>query len=129
MLKNIVIGIISGLISGFFSTGGGLILVPAFIYFIKLDEKKARATSIACILPMVITSSIFYAKNKFIDWKLGILCAIGGIVGGFIGTKFLNKVPDKILKISFLIFLIYMAIKMIGDFWWLISYLELFQVL
>ena len=129
MLKNIVIGIIAGLISGFFSTGGGLILVPAFIYFIKLDEKKARATSIACILPMVITSSIFYAKNKFIDWKLGILCAIGGIVGGFIGTKFLNKVPDKILKISFLIFLIYMAIKMIGDFWWLISYLELFQVL
>ena len=115
MLKNIVIGIIAGLISGFFSTGGGLILVPAFIYFIKLDE-KARATSIACILPMVITSSIFYAKNKFIDWKLGILCAIGGIVGGFIGTKFLNKVPDKILKISFLIFLIYMAIKMIGDF-------------
>ena len=113
MLKNIVIGIIAGLISGFFSTGGGLILVPAFIYFIKLDEKKARATSIACILPMVITSSIFYAKNKFIDWKLGILCAI---VGGFIGTKFLNKVPDKILKISFLIFLIYMAIKMIGDF-------------
>ena len=64
MLKNIVIGIIAGLISGFFSTGGGLILVPAFIYFIKLDEKKARATSIACILPMVITSSIFYAKNK-----------------------------------------------------------------
>ena len=116
MLKNIVIGIIAGLISGFFSTGGGLILVPAFIYFIKLDEKKARATSIACILPMVITSSIFYAKNKFIDWKLGILCAIGGIVGGFIGTKFLNKVPDKILKISLLILLIYMAIKMIGDF-------------
>ena len=116
MLKNIVIGIIAGLISGFFSTGGGLILVPAFIYFIKLDEKKARATSIACIFPMVIASSIFYAKNKFIDWTLGILCAIGGIVGGFIGTKFLNKVPDKILKISFLIFLIYMEIKMIGDF-------------
>lgn len=116
MLKNIIIGIIAGLISGFFSTGGGLILVPAFIYFIKLNEKKARATSIACILPMVITSSIFYAKNKFIDWKLGILCAIGGIIGGFVGTRFLNKVPDKILKISFLIFLIYMAIKMIGDF-------------
>ena len=35
--------------------------------------------------------------------------------GGSIAVA-LNKVPDKILKISFLIFLIYMAIKMIGDF-------------
>ena len=89
MLKNIVIGIIAGLISGFFSTGGGLILVPAFIYFIKLDEKKARATSIACILPMVIASSIFYAKNKFIDWKLGEAVVI-------LFVYFLNLVVESV---------------------------------
>ena len=44
MWKKLIIGLISGIVSGFFSAGGGLILVPAFIYFLNMDEKKARAT-------------------------------------------------------------------------------------
>lgn len=113
MLK-IFIGLIAGIISGLFSTGGGMILVPAFIYSLKMNEKQARATSITCILPMVISSSIFYSKNKYLDWKIGFLCALGGIIGGFLGSKFLNKIPDRILKISFIIFLMYVGIRMIG---------------
>lgn len=116
MLKKIIIGVIAGVISGFFSTGGGMILVPAFIYFIKMNEKEARATSIACILPMVITTSVFYAKNQYMDWKIGLFCAIGGIIGGFFGSKFLNKIPDWILKMSFIVFLLYIGVRMIGDF-------------
>ena len=115
MLKKIIIGILAGVVSGLFSTGGGMILVPAFIYILKLNEKEARATSVACILPMVITSSIFYAKNQYMNWRIGILCAIGGIIGGIIGSKALNKIPDGILKITFIIFIVYIGIKMIGD--------------
>ena len=67
------------------------------------------------LLPMVITSGIFYAKNQYINWRIGILCAIGGIIGGIIGSKSLNKIPDNILKITFIIFIVYVGIKMIGD--------------
>lgn len=73
----------------------------------------ARATSIFAILPMVLASSIFYFKGNYIDWKIGILCAIGGIIGGYIGSKLLRKLSDKVLKISFIIFLLYVSIKMI----------------
>ena len=114
MFKKIIIGIIAGLISGVFSTGGGMILVPAFLYILKIDFVKSRATSIACILPMVITSSIFYVKNDYINWELGIMCAVGGMIGSFIGSKILNKIPDKLLRITFIIFLIYASVKMIG---------------
>ena len=113
MLKKIIIGIIAGLISGIFSTGGGMILVPAFLYILKMDSVKSRATSIACILPMVITSSIFYAKNDYLNWDIGWMCAVGGIIGGFVGSKFLNKIPDYILRIAFIIFLIYVSTTMI----------------
>lgn len=114
MLKKIIIGIIAGLISGIFSTGGGMILVPAFLYILKMNSVEARATSIACILPMVIASSVFYAKNDYLNWDIGIMCAIGGIIGSFIGSKILNKISESILKITFIIFLIYAATKMIG---------------
>ena len=108
-----LIGFIAGLVSGFFSTGGGLILVPAFLYLVEMDSQKARGTSVFCILPMVLTSSIFYYKGNFINWKVAILCGIGGAIGGYIGAKLLKKLPEKYLKMAFTIFLIYVSIKMI----------------
>lgn len=111
MLKKISIGIIAGFISGFFATGGGMILVPAFIRILKIEDKKARATSTVCILPMVLVSGIFYYKNNYIDWKIGILCAIGGTIGGYIGAKLLKKLDEKYFKLAFICFLVYTSIK------------------
>ncbi|MBR3697110.1 MAG: sulfite exporter TauE/SafE family protein [Clostridia bacterium] len=108
-----LIGLISGIISGFLGSGGGMILVPIFTYFLKLDEVKARASTIFCITFMVITSSIFYINKDYIDVSLGIKCAIGGIIGGFIGSKLLISLKNKYLEILFIIFLIYSGIKMI----------------
>lgn len=115
MIKKIIIiiGLIAGLVSGFFASGGGMILVPSFIYVLKMEDVDARATSVFCILPMVVASGIFYYRNDYIDWKTGVMCAIGGIVGGVIGSKLLKKVPEKYLKIAFTVFLIYTSIRMI----------------
>lgn len=113
MLKKVVIGIFAGIVSGLFSTGGGMILVPAFIYLLNLDDTKARGTSVFCILPMVVASSFFYYKGNFIDWKVAFFCAVGGTIGGYIGAKLLKKLPKKFLKIAFTIFLIYASFKML----------------
>ena len=112
-MKNKMIGIVAGLISGLFGAGGGMILVPAFSIINKKDEKKARATSLCCMLAMVIASSFFYYKNNYINWNSGLLCAIGGIFGGYIGAIILKKVPDYILKILFTIFILYYAYRML----------------
>jgi len=111
--KIALIGGIAGIICGLFASGGGLILVPAFIYLLKLEDRKARATAVFCILPMVITSSIFYHKGNYINWKIGILCAIGGIIGGAIGAKLLKIIPTKYVRIAFTVFLLYVSIKML----------------
>ncbi len=113
MIKKVTIGIMAGLISGFFGAGGGMILVPAYIYILKMPDKKARATSIFSIMPMVLVSSLFYMQKNYLDLQLGLKCVIGGIIGGIIGTKLLEKFSVKTLKIMFTLFLIYAAIKMI----------------
>ncbi len=113
IIKKIIIGLLAGIISGLFSTGGGMILVPAFIYILNVDATKARGTSVFCILPMVVTSSFFYYKGNFIDWKVAFLCAVGGAIGGYVGAKLLKKLPEKVMKIAFTIFLIYVSYKML----------------
>ena len=68
-----------------------MILVPAFTYILKLDEKTARATSVFCILPMVCVSGIFYLSASYIDFKESILCAIRRNNWGI----FWSKTPSK----------------------------------
>ncbi len=113
LFKNICIGFFAGLISGFLGAGGGLILVPFMTIFLKEDEVISRATTIFCIFFMVLTSSFFYFNKNSIDWLLSLKCAIGGIIGGYVGSKLLINLDTKILKILFIIFLFYSGIKMI----------------
>ena len=113
MIIMVIVGLLAGVICGLFGTGGGKILVPAFVYILKIEPKRARATSLCCMLVMVITSSIFYYRSNYINWQAGLLCAIGGIFGGYIGAKILKKIPDYILKIVFICFLIYVSYNMI----------------
>ena len=113
MVKKVIIGVLAGLTCGLFGTGGGMILVPSFVYILKINPKNARATSLCCMLAMVIASSIFYYKNNYINWKAGLLCAVGGIAGGYLGAKLLKIIPDYILKIVFICFLIFASYNMI----------------
>ena len=100
--KIAIVGILTGLLCGLFASGGGLILVPAFVYIFKQSEKKARAMSVLCILPMVLASLFFYNKAEYIDWRLGIICGIGGIIGGVIGANLMKKINDKYLILIFI---------------------------
>ena len=113
MFRKILVGLIAGTISGLFAAGGGRIVVPALIHLFKIEDSKARATSVFAILPMVVASGVFYYKNDYVDWNLGIKCAIGGIIGGIIGAKLLKKISTKTLRILFIVFLIYTSVKMI----------------
>ncbi len=119
-IKIIFISLFAGIISGFFSSGGGMLLVPFFTHILKMDDVKARGTSVFCIVFFVVTSSIFYIGKKYIDYGLGLKCAIGGIIGAFIGSKLLMKIDKKILKILFIIFLLYSGIRIL----WKRFYLE-----
>ena len=109
-IKIILLGLCTGFLSGMFASGGGLIAVPGLVYFVKTEEKEARAIAIFSILPMVLTSMFFYNKAGNIDFRMGILCGIGGLIGGWIGAKILKKINDKYLSLIFIIFLIYAAI-------------------
>jgi len=112
-MNKIIIGILAGITCGLFGTGGGMILVPSFVYILKINPKRARATSLCCMLAMVIASSVFYYQKNYINLKTGLLCAVGGIVGGILGAKLLKKVPDYILKVVFIVFLLYASYSMI----------------
>ena len=111
--KEIIIGLITGVLNGLFGAGGGSVVVPAMEKFLGIEAEKAHASAIFIILMMSLVSSFFYIRSGFFDFKLWLLASGGGIVGGAVGAKLLGKMPKKWLKIVFGGVIIITAAKMI----------------
>lgn len=108
-----IIGLFAGFISGFFATGGGLLIHPALTRILKIDEYEARGTTLISIFPAVIITSLFYASYNYFDLDKTIKVIIGGCIGAFLGAKILRKIPKFWLEISFAFFLVIISIKII----------------
>ena len=112
-IKLITLGFVTGMVNGIFGSGGGTIIVPALVLFFGLKNHKAHATAISIILPLTLVSTAIYLFKNTIPIKISALVVLGGLVGSYIGAKFLNKVPRNILRKIFGGVIIYSAIRMI----------------
>ncbi|MBE7032160.1 MAG: sulfite exporter TauE/SafE family protein [Ruminococcaceae bacterium] len=111
--KEIVIGLVTGVLNGLFGAGGGSVVVPAMEKFLGIDEKQSHATAILVIFMMSIVSAVVYVRKGFFDLRLWAWVTAGGVVGGLVGAKLLKKIPKKWLKIGFGGVIIVTAVKMI----------------
>ena len=111
--KTVLIGIMTGLINGLFGSGGGTIIVPFLERILLFDPHKAHATAIAVILPLSVVSIIIYSRGDIQNIIPIIEISFGGIIGGFIGAKILNKISSNALRKIFAIFMIIAGVKMI----------------
>ena len=109
-------GIISGFCNGLFGSGGGTIIVPFLEIFLKLDPKKSHATAILIIFVFTLVSLAFYGYSGNLDFSLALKVSIGGVVGGLIGAKLLNKLSFNAIHKIFGGFMILAAIRMV--FFW-----------
>lgn len=97
----IVLGVLIGLVTGFVGAGGGFIIVPVLMFFMRLNLKKAIGTSL-CIV--AINSLVGFSGNigtQNIDWLFLIAISAIAIAGILIGSKLSVKVSPKKLRPAF----------------------------
>ncbi len=110
----IMVGIAAGMLSGLVGVGGGIIIVPALVYFIGFSQKTAQGTSLAMImLPVGILGVMQYYKQGHVDFRIVGLLAIGFLAGSFFGSKMALSISQETLKKVFAIMMIIIAIKML----------------
>jgi uncharacterized membrane protein YfcA len=114
ILLIIVIGLAAGMLSGLVGVGGGLIIVPALIFFLGYSQHSAQGTSLGLLLlPAGILAVIQYYKHGDIDITAVILLAIGFVAGGYFGSKLALSLPQETVKKIFAIFMLLVALKML----------------
>lgn len=112
-IKKTLIGIITGFTNGLFGSGGGTIVVPCMEKFLNINAHKSHATAIAIILPLSILSAVIYLFKADIPWANAAVVSIGGVIGGFIGAKLLNKISGRWLHILFGTAMLLAAVRML----------------
>ena len=97
----VLVGILVGILSGFFGIGGGMILIP-ILMLLGIDIKTAIGISIVqMVFSSFYGSYLNYKKGSLILGE-GIWVGIGGFVGGAIGAYASDLVPERILQYLFL---------------------------
>jgi len=110
-IKCAVAGALAGALNGFFGAGGGMLLVPLLIRWVKMDERKAFATSVFIILPLCAVSAAVYLLKFGIDFMQALPYLTGGLIGGFIGGRCFKSIPTALLHRVFGLLLIYGGIR------------------
>jgi uncharacterized protein len=111
----ILIGLAAGTLSGLVGVGGGIIIVPALVFFLGFSQQEAQGTSLGLLLlPAGILAVINYYNKGFIDLKVvGIMCA-AFVFGGWLGSKLALSLSQEVVKKVFAAVLFYTAFKMLG---------------
>ena len=109
-MTEILIGIISGIVSGM-GLGGGTILIILLTFILKMEQHNAQATNLIFFIPTAIIAIIVNIKNNNIDFKTGITISTFGIIGAIIGATISLKINVDILKKCFGIFLLIISIN------------------
>lgn len=106
-------GAIGGLLSGLFGVGGGIVMVPIFVLWLGLDQKRAITTSLIAIIPIAVSGMLGYALGGAVDWGVGLALGVGSVAGGQLGTWLLPRVPVPYLQALFALLLGYSAYRLV----------------
>lgn len=111
----IIIGLFAGMLSGLIGVGGGIIIVPALMFFVGFTQKEAQGTSLGLLLlPIGILAVLNYYNKGLIDIKVVGIMAASFIIGGFLGSKIALAISEDALKKIFAFVLFYTGFKMLG---------------
>ena len=107
----LVLGLVVGVLVGLLGIGGGVVLVPAIVYLLHYDQHLAQGTSLFILLPPTGLGALLqYWKNKQVDLRAGIYCAVGFLLGGYGGGRVAVPMPSRDLQGIFGFFLMLSAV-------------------
>ncbi len=108
----IVIGLLAGVLSGLFGIGGGIVIVPALMFFAKLPPVMATGTSLAALLlPVGALGAWEYYRRGNLNISAALWVALGLFFGAWVGAKLAQQMSPLQLRRTFAVFLVIVAGK------------------
>ncbi len=111
-----IIGLVSGITSGLFGVGGGIVMVPTMVLFLSppiRDIKQAIGTSLVVIIPTALMGSWKHAQQGNIEWRTAMTIAPLAIAGSYLGAWLTKEISAENLKRGFGAFIVLVGVKLL----------------
>ena len=109
----IALGLVAGAFAGIFGIGGGLILIPALTFFLKMTQHQAQGTTLAILVPPIgILAAWRYYQNGHVNLPIAGFICLGFLFGGLLGASLVQGISDPVLKKGFAVFLLLVSVNM-----------------
>lgn len=131
LIDFILWGVPLGVVSGIIGIGGGVLMIPIMVFFLKFKMHQAVGTSTALMIFTAIGGALSYGVNGlgvvglppystgYLNWYQWIILAGVSIPWAVVGANTAHLLPAKQLKYIFIAVMFYMGLKMCGVFAWL----------
>ncbi len=105
VLEAIALGLLTGVVAGFFGVGGGILFVPTLVLALGLGQVEAAATSLAAILPTVAAGA--WQQNRYgnVRWRTAGLLGLIAVVGVELGVRVAGALDEDLLRRLFALLL------------------------
>lgn len=109
-----LVGVVSGVMSGMFTIGGGLVVVPVLVMLFGLRQTAAQGMALAMVLPGSVVALLSYAQTGHVAWAVGLPLAVGGIATVSAGVALAYRLPPAALRHAFYAVLLGTAAAMVA---------------
>ena len=110
----LLIGAAAGILSGFIGIGGGLLIVPALMYFMGMSQMAAQGTSLALMLPPIGALAVMnYWKAGEVDARAAAVMVLAFVAGGYFGSRIALSLDPLKVRLAFGLVMLLVAVRMI----------------
>lgn len=110
----VCIGLAAGAFSGMFGIGGGLVMVPAMVFFLAMSQHQAQGTSLGVlVIPVAAVAAFNYYKEGELNVKYALIIGLTFVIGGYFGSKLSLGMSQLMIKRAFGVLMLVMALKLI----------------
>ena len=110
----IIIGLMAGMLGGMVGVGGGIVIVPALVFFLGFSQKMAQGTSLGILLlPVGLLGVWQFYKEGYVDLRVVLIISAGFFAGSYLGSKLALSLSQETVKKAFAVLLIVVALKML----------------
>ena len=114
----VITGVVTGLVSGVMGVGGGIVMVPAMVILMGIEQVVAQGISLAVIVPTALSGAVQHYRLGNVDVRRALTIGLGGVFGGFGGAHVAQLLPCPVLRGLFAAFLLYSSQRMLGVQGW-----------
>ncbi|HSJ27999.1 MAG TPA: sulfite exporter TauE/SafE family protein [Acidimicrobiia bacterium] len=107
-----VIGLVAGVASGLAGIGGGVIMVPAMVFFLDFPQHLAQGTSLFVIFFTSIAGSVVNRRNANVDARTALVLGLFGAAAAFGAARLANLMDADVLRRLFGVFVLFAGIRM-----------------